>query len=603
MRTGDTICYREPAMQNMSPSASRLPALVVLLGCAWLAGCEARTDVAATGNTAAQFTHVFLTINQVWFNSSAAAAPTDSSWQKFTLPTPQTIDLVNLTNGTLSQFASNLNVPAGTYAQIMLILADSTDALTTSAQSAGAATNDEVDYIDGLNVAHTAPLAILNAAQGIGIATNLTVVASSSTLGGSTDTASSTTTTTGSTNTDTSSDASIIGTSGTTTGTTTSTATPGVTISSFIIDFDATRDLVPVSLSGQPAYLLNPHPQAQDVKYSGTIQGAVDLSVVSALTTADLPDVQVAAESLSSDGSRHIITLTTRVGTDGTFSLYPLSTASGAPTAYDLVIHGPTIDTVIIKAVPVTNAAPGSASALLGTLELTTATPFLVNLNTASTAAPSSSLVGFYQTLPLSSEVPYVVETRAVDPTSGLFAADQVLSGGSLQYGTYVAGGTITLTTTNPTQGAATYALGAINPAYGSAALSTTVTAPASATTTALFTLAAPPVPSGATADAITGTLSVGGGQSFDNAVLFLTQGGALVGAAPLNGYLNGGTLTLNAVAPGGSTASSYAAGVYNAEIWAWNSANPLGTLTRIPQATTIDMSAGNASGVALTIP
>ncbi len=101
------------------------------------------------------------------------------------------------------------------------------------------------------------------------------------------------------------------------------------------------------------------------------------------------------------------------------------------------------------------------------------------------------------------------------------------------------------------------------------------------------------------------GTLSVGGGQSFDNAVLFLTQGGALVGAASLNGYLSSGQspLTLNAVAPGGSASSGYAAGVYNAEIWAWNSANPLGTLTRIPAASAIDMSAGNASGVALTIP
>ena len=569
-------------MPNMSPSASRLPALVVLLGCAWLAGCEARTDVAATGNTAAQFTHVFLTVNQIWFNSSASAAPTDSSWQKFTLSTPRTIDLVNLTNGTLSQFASNLNLTAGTYASIMLILADSTAALTTSAQSAGAATNDEVDYIDALEAAHTAPLAVLNAAQGIRIATSLTVVASSSTLGGGTTTAT------------------------TSSGATTSTvATPGVTVSTFIIDFDATRDLVPVSLSGQPGYLLNPHPQAYDAKYSGTIQGAVSLADLSALTTADLPDVQVAAESLSSDGTRHVTTLTTRVGADGTFSLYPLATASGAPTAYDLVIHGPAIDTVIIKSVPVTKAAPGSTTALLGTLTLTPATAFLVNLNTASPAAPSSSLIGFYQTLPLSAEVPYVVETRAVDPMSGLFATDQALSGGSLQYGTYLAGGTIALTTTNPAQGAGTYTLGAINPAYGSAALGTTVTAPASTTTTALFTLAAPPVPSGATADAITGTLSVGSGQTFDNAVLFLTQGGALVGAAPLNGYLSGGhsTLTLNAIAPGGSASSGYASGVYNVEIWAWNSANPLGTLTRIPSATAIDMSAGNASGVALAIP
>jgi hypothetical protein len=42
---------------------------------------------------------------------------------------------------------------------------------------------------------------------------------------------------------------------------------------------------------------------------------------------------------------------------------------------------------------------------------------------------------------------------------------------------------------------------------------------------------------------------------------------------------------------------------VYNAEVWAWNSGNPTGTLTRIRYGNTIDMSAGNASGVALTIP
>ncbi len=77
-----------------------------------------------------------------------------------------------------------------------------------------------------------------------------------------------------------------------------------------------------------------------------------------------------------------------------------------------------------------------------------------------------------------------------------------------------------------------------------------------------------------------------------------------LVAAAPLNSYLgqSQSTLTLTALAPGGTAASVYAAGVYNAEIWAWNSANPTGTLSRIPYATTIDMSAGNASGVALNI-
>ncbi len=563
-----------------------LPALAVLLGCAWLAGCQARTDVSATGNTPAQFTHVYLTINQVWFNTSASAAPTDSSWVKFTLSTPVTVDLVTLNNGTVSQFASALKLAAGTYVQVMLILADSTDALSASAQSLGAATNDEVDYIDTADVAHTAPLAVLNAAQGISISTSVTIAAASSTLGAP-------------------AASSAPGSSTTTSAPTTPFSTSGTATTSLIIDFDATRDLVPISLSGQPAFVLNPHPQAYDAKYSGTIQGTVALSGISVLSTAGLPDVQVAAEALSSDGSRHVIIETTRVGADGTFILYPLSTASGAPSSYDLVIHGPGIQTLIIKAVPVTNAAPGSAAALLGSLPLSAATAFLVNFDTRSPAVPATSLVGFYQTLPLSSEVPYLVETRAVDPTSGLFASDQALSGGSLQYGTYVAGGTIQLTAANPTEGAATYAIGALNPAYGTTTLGTTVIAPASATTTALFTMTAPPLPTSASADGITGTVSITNTQTFDHAELFLTAAGALVAATSLDSYLGTAqsTLTLNAVAPGGSPSASFAAGVYNAEVWAWNSANPTGTLTRIPSGTPIDMSAGNASGVALTIP
>jgi hypothetical protein len=576
--------------------ANKLTAVTILLGCAALVGCQSRTDVSATGNTPAQYTHVFLTVNQIWFNTSATALATDSSWSKFTLTTPETVDLVTLNNGTLSQFASELKLATGTYSQVMLILADSTDALTSAAQASGAASNDEVDYLDTLDVAHTVPLAILNAAQGINISTSLTVAAATSSGFGSPTTATTTTP---------SSDAPITTSSAATaTSTTGSTfAAPVVSTTSAIIDFDATRDLVPISLSGQPAFALNPHPQTYDVKYSGTIQGAVSLATVSALTAAGLPDVQVAAEGLSSDGTRHIIVKTTRVDSGGNFILYPLSTASGAPTSYDLVIHGPSIETVIIKAVPVTAGAPGSATAVMGTVTLTSATPFLVNVNTTSPAAPTSSVVGFYQTLPLSAEVPYLVETRALDPISGLFATDQSVSGGSLQYGSYVSGGIISLTNVNPSQGAATYALAAINPAYGTAALGTTVTAPGTATT-ALFTLTAPPVPGGSVANGITGTVSVASAGAYDNAELFLTFNGALVATAPLNAYLSGAqtTLTLTAVAPGGSSSATYAPGVYNAEVWAWNSSNPTGTLLRVPSATTIDMSAGNATGVALDI-
>jgi hypothetical protein len=585
-------------MSNMLRGWRHLPALALLLSGTMLAGCQSRTNVSATGNTPAQFTHVFLTITQIWFNTSASAASTDSSWQKFTLSTPATVDLVSLNNGTLSQFASELKVTAGTYSQVIVVLADSTDTLTTSAQTAGAASNDEVDYVDTSNLAHTVPLAVLNAAQGINISTSLTVAAAATGIGGigggSSPTGTSSTTT-----------ATAFGTGSSPSAPSSSTfSTPTVSTTAAIVDFDASRDLLPISLGGQPAYALNPHPLSYDAAHSGSIQGAVSLAAVSTLTTAGSPDVQVSAETLSGDGTRHVIVKTTRVDTSGNFTLYPLSTASGATSNYDLVIHGPNIGTVIVKSVPVAAGAAGTATAQLGTLTPTAATAFLVNFNTSSPAAPTSSLVGFYQTLPLSGEVPYLVETRAIDPISGRFATDQALSGGALQYGSYVSGGTISLTSANPSQGAATYSIGAINVAYGTATLGTTVASPGNTTTTALFTMSAPPLPTGSSANTIAGTVNLASRGTYDSAELFLTYHGVLVAAAPLNSYLgqSQSTLTLTTFAPGGTTDSVYAAGVYNAEVWAWNSANPTGTLIRSASATTIDLSAGNASGVALDI-
>ena len=54
---------------------------------------------------------------------------------------------------------------------------------------------------------------------------------------------------------------------------------------------------------------------------------------------------------------------------DGSFVLYPLTTnasSAGAATTttYDLVIHGPLIDTVIIKSVPASVAAPAAATSV-----------------------------------------------------------------------------------------------------------------------------------------------------------------------------------------------------------------------------------------------
>ncbi len=114
-----------------------------------------------------------------------------------------------------------------------------------------------------------------------------------------------------------------------------------------------------------------------------------------------------------------------------------------------------------------------------------------------------------------------------------------------------------------------------------------------------------PPLATGSTANAIQGTVSIASTQAYDHGELFLTYNGALVAASSLDSYLASpqSTLSLPAVAPGGSAGAPFAAGIYSAEIWVWNSANPTATLSRIAYGTTIDMSAGNAGAVALQIP
>ena len=112
---------------------------IVLALCAVLAGCNSRTNVSATGSTPSQFTHVFITAQEVWFNTNGNAGPDDSGWAKFPLKTPVTVDLVQQSNGTLGELADDLRVAPGTYNSILLLPYNATTATTTA--SAAVSTN------------------------------------------------------------------------------------------------------------------------------------------------------------------------------------------------------------------------------------------------------------------------------------------------------------------------------------------------------------------------------------------------------------------------------------------------------------------------------
>jgi hypothetical protein len=356
---------------------------------------------------------------------------------------------------------------------------------------------------------------------------------------------------------------------------------------------DGAKDLVPFAYSNLTGMLLNPHVTAYDQAASGAIQGTLDVSSltgVSSTSTSSYLNIQVTAESLSADGTRHIAVNSAPVSSSGTFTVYPLSTSSSSPTSYDLVIHGPGIATIIVKGVTVNAGAPSTTTPVnIGTITPRAATSsFTVSLNT-TTPLPAGALVGFYQTLPGSSEVPYLIDEQPIDPFSRTFAspeslslatqtlstASQPISAASIDYGTFASGSTVTLTSADPTEGTSTYRVAGTAPLFTDGALTATVSP--SVTTVAVPTLTAA---SGATLDTVTFTISKTTAGKYNKGELIISHDGAIVATAVLDTILTqtaNGTLTISL--PGGSAAGQFADGLYYVSVRTWNTS----TLATLP--------------------
>jgi hypothetical protein len=589
-------------------------ALAVSIGglCCAVAGCSTRTDVSVTGNTPAQYSHLWITAQAVWFNSSALAGPDDGGWVKFPLSTPATVDLVTESGGNLGSLVTGLRLAPGTYAQLRLIPVDAAAALTTSAKAAGALYNTEADYVDSAGTTHHLPLELLNPDKGIGIQGSLRVpvgnvgaalaAVSTTTTGATTATNSNTTTPTTPATTPT--------TSPTTTATTTS----------FAITLDGARDLTPFTYAAATSpngILLSSHASAFDLSEVGGIQGQLTLTNLSGISgAAGLPAIQVSAESLSADGTRHEVVNRTAVHADGSFLLYPLATSSSSPADYDLVIHGAGIATIIIKAVQVTLGASTSTATTtsttaanstlstvsVGTLIPRAATSYTANLGTATGAAlPAGAQVAFYQTLPTAGEVPYVIEASPIDPFNQVLANAQALSTGTVDSGTYsTSGAAVTLVSAAPAEGAGRYHVAASAPSFTDGTLTTTVSAPPAGTTTpVMVTVPALALAPGAASGTISASVTEATAGKYDHGELLVTHDGMLVATTPLDAALAqgaGATVIAGGLPTGTSAARYYVA------VRAWNSRDATGTLQRQSYPTAIDLRGSATGAVQLTI-
>jgi hypothetical protein len=335
---------------------------------------------------------------------------------------------------------------------------------------------------------------------------------------------------------------------------------------------------------------------------------------------------------MSADTSHHYIVASAPVQTDGTFTIYPLQSDSKTPTVYDVVIHGPGIQTIIIKNVSVTTTTPSIAAAAdttgavatttaSGAVSLGTINPvassalYYVNVTpNTTTPLPAGAAVTFYETLPASGEKPYAIDEVGIDPINQNLQTSEALAIGPISSGTYSSSGTtITVTSAVPAEGSGKYLVGATAPLFADAGLSTSDEAVPGTTTYTAFS--ATPTPVNVTVPSLSPANSAGIGSitasiattsnQFDSGELLVSHNGAVVGSVSINSALaaSGGSVTINNIPSG--VGNYYLSAILWSSTGAASSTSSNGApggFTYQSIASPVTVSAGTATDVSVTV-
>lgn len=548
----------------------RIGSLTLILAGIGLSGCTVKTTVQATATTSSNVTHLYVTVKELWFSSDAGATPDDDRWVKKVLSTPATIDLAALNDGTPGTIGT-ISLSGVSYAQLRVVLADTTETLAQSASDLGLAYNNVVQYMDAGGASHVVPLefATPNASLLMPVAIKLNAIGATSTLAAATASGS------------------------TTTGVTGSSASSAATqaTATITLDVDALRGLILFDYGGQTGALLNPGLHAYDDSEVGTISGSFDVSALTSDVIDSEQGIVVSAQTLSADGTHFIVVKSTRINSSGAFTLYPLPVDDATKSAaYDIVVHGPGIQTQIITGVTVDKGTITTVQS--SALALPTATAFVVNTNST---VPGGTLAEFYQTLS-TDNAPHLIETAAVNPFNGGFGNALGLASSPLIAGAYNNGDLISFASAPPQEGAATYEVVGNSPWRAISNFGATITGSSTAQT---ITVPPPNLPFGAVGRSLAGTISFSSPGLYDSLYVLISRGGQLVEAMNLSASL-GGQKSINFTAtnlPGGTRDA-----VYDVAVRAWNSGNAASTLTRVAFTTRADLRNGDVSGLTLQL-
>ncbi|HWR71608.1 MAG TPA: DUF4382 domain-containing protein, partial [Nitrospirota bacterium] len=349
-------------------------------------------SVSITDAPAYGFDHVWITVKDLWLHTDGEAGQEQRGWYKFPLSSPITLDLLDLSNGTISAPVwDGIELPEGTYRQVRVHLAATEDALAASAADAGLTFNNQVDVTDP---AGSYPLRAPDPRRGILLEGTFEVKKNEKLK--------------------------------------------------IAVDFDAGHDVVKIEHDGKTEYILKPRLVHFDLNNAGAIIGHIDATAAAKCATAQFV---VKAEQLGPNGAVHVVRRATFIAdpATGLFVLYPL-----LPGSYDVLIRGIGYETVIIKNVPVLRGTRPQSGATAIPVITMTASPSADYLAGASITSPTGAWVDYYQTIS-GEDAPYQVRFRHFNPLTGQFAAFP-LSTGPLQVGTYDPA-SITLAETVPVEG------------------------------------------------------------------------------------------------------------------------------------------------------
>ena len=147
---------------SLSSLALRISAALTTVIAVGMTACGGGGDSGATGVVrlsltdapACGYDNVWVTVEKVRIHASSTAADADGGWSEVVLATPQRIDLLTLTNGTLQPLGQT-TLPAGKYTQMRLVLGS-----TAPVGSPAGTLANSIMPTGGVEVALTTPSAL-----------------------------------------------------------------------------------------------------------------------------------------------------------------------------------------------------------------------------------------------------------------------------------------------------------------------------------------------------------------------------------------------------------------------------------------------------------